>query len=172
RALWVFLAVAVVALASCGDGRNLRKVYPVKGKILVNGQPAHECQIYLHRTTEDDHPSKVVPQATTNEAGEFQLTTYQANDGGPEGEYVATIEWRTRTGLGSLGNFDGPDRLGGAYAKADKTKGLPGFVIKVERQPLELPPFQLTQSAEARRRAEEAQKRKSGLGSGPLGGDR
>ena len=57
---------------------------------------------------------------------------------------------------------------GGAYAKVEQTKGLPGFVIKVERQPLELPPFDLKQSAEVRRQLEEAKKRKTGLGGGPL----
>ena len=172
-ALRATLALAVVALASCGDSKNQRKVYPVKGKILVNGQPAPECQVYLIRTSDDNHPSKVTPQGMTNENGEFQLTTYASNDGAPEGEYVVTIEWRERSGgLGQLANYDGPDRLGGIYAKAEKTKGLKGFVVKVERTPLELAPFELTQSAELKRRVEEAKRRKPGLSGGPLGGDR
>jgi hypothetical protein len=159
------VAVAFVTLVSCGGGRNFHKVYPVKGKILVNGQPVEECQIVLNRTFEDKNP--VTPQALTNANGEFQITTYFANDGAPEGEYIATIEWRERSGVTKM-DFEGPDRLGGVYAKVEKTKALPGFVIKVEKSPLELPPFNLTQSAEVKRKLEEAKKRKTGFG-GPLG---
>jgi hypothetical protein len=164
--LRVAVAVAILAQASCGDGRNLHKVYPVKGKILVNGQPANECQIYLNRTFEDNHPFRVTPQGLTNENGEFQITSYYSHDGAPEGEYVVTIEWRERSGM-MKENFEGPDRLGAAYAKVEKTKGLPGFVVQIGWQPLELPPFELMQSAEAKRKAEEAKKRRFD-GSGPL----
>jgi hypothetical protein len=160
------LACALVALAACGDGRNLHKVYPVKGRILVNGQPANECQIVLNRTS--DIPNPVTPQALTDANGEFEITSYFANDGAPEGEYIATITWRERSGV-TKQDFDGPDRLGGAYAKVEKTKGLPGFVLKVEKKPLDIPPFELAQSAEMRRKIEEAKKRKPSLGGGPLG---
>jgi hypothetical protein len=172
-ALRVAVAVAAIALASCGSGRNFPKVYPVKGKILVNGQPAAECQIFLNRTAAESLSVPAVPQAVTDKNGEFQITSYHANDGAPEGEYVVTVEWRERSGVMKQ-EFEGVDQLGGAYAKAEKTKSLPGFVIKVERQPLDLPPFELTQSSEAKRKAEEAKKRRPGFdGHGPLGsGDR
>ena len=159
------VAAASAALASCGDSRTPHKVYPVKGKILVNGHPAAECQIILHRTDALENP--VTPQGRTNENGEFEVTTYYANDGAPEGEYVVTFEWRDRSGVAKQ-DFDGPDQLGGVYAKVEQTKELPGFVIKVERKPLELPPFELKQSAEVKRKYEDAKKRTS-LG-GPLGG--
>jgi hypothetical protein len=165
--------LGVVAMASCGDGKNLHKVYPVKGKILVNGQPAHECQVYLNRTFDDNHAFRTTPHGLTDKNGEYQITSYYANDGAPEGEYVVTIEWRERSGV-TKQDFEGVDQLGGAYAKVEKTKSLPGFVVKVERQPLELPAFELTQSSEAKRRLEEAKKRRPGFdGHGPLGsGDR
>jgi predicted small lipoprotein YifL len=168
-ALRVAVALAVVALAACG-GRKFPKVYPVKGKILVNGQPAKECQISFHRTSGGDPAVKVTPNGLTDQNGEFQLTSYYANDGAPEGEYVVTIEWRERSGL-TKSDFDGPDQLGGAYANAEKNKGLKGFVAQVGRHPLELPPFELTQSAEAKRKLEEAKKRRPSFG-GPLGSDR
>lgn len=165
-AILVAAAFAVIGLPSCGgDGRVAHKVYPVKGKILVNGKPENEVQIVLNRTYEDKNP--VAPQGLTNEKGEFQITSYFANDGAPEGEYVATIEWRERSGV-IKANFDGPDRLGGAYAKPDVTKSLPGFIIKVERKPVDLPTFELKQSAEAKRRAEQAKKQP--FGGGPIGG--
>ncbi len=163
------LALALVAPVACG-GRKFPKVYPVKGKILVNGQPANECQIYLNRTFEDKHPIKATPSGLTDKNGEFQITSYQTNDGAQEGEYVVTIEWRERSGLAKQ-DFEGVDLLGGAYAKVEKTKSLPGFVVKVGQQSLELPPFELSQSAEAKRKAEDAKRRRTGFdGHGPLGG--
>jgi hypothetical protein len=149
----------MVALASCGGGRNFPKVYPVKGKILVNGQPANDCQIYLNRTSGDSLSVPATPQAVTDKTGEFQITSYHTNDGAPEGEYVVTIEWRERSGLMKQ-EFEGPDQLGGAYAKAERTKGLKGFIVQVGREPLELPPFELTQSGDVKRKLEEAKKRK------------
>lgn len=168
-ALRVALAVALVSLAACG-GRKTPKVYPVKGKILVNGQPAKACQITFHRTTPGDPAFPATPNGLTNENGEFQLTSYVANDGAAEGEYIVTIEWREASGLMKT-DFDGPDQLGGAYAKPEKTKGLKGFVVQVGKQPLELPPFELTQSDQAKRKFEDAKKRRPSFG-GPLGGDR
>jgi hypothetical protein len=168
QALRVVVALSLLGLVACGDSRGYPKVYPVKGKILVNGQPANDCQIYLNRTAGGDPQApQVKPQAATNENGEFQLTSYNANDGAPEGEYVVTIEWRDRVGL--MKAAEGVDQLDGVYATVDKTKGLPGFLIKVERKPLELPPFDLKQSPEAKRKAEEARKRRPGFdGKGPL----
>lgn len=168
RALHVSLALAVVILVGCGGGK-FPKTYPVKGKILVNGQPAKECRIALHRTTEGDKKHPATPSAVTDDKGEFQLTSFNANDGAPEGEYVVTIEWRDRSGI-TKSEFEGPDQLGGAYAKAEKNKGLKGFVVQVGRQAMDLPPFELTQTPDAKRRYEDAKKRRPGFG-GALGGD-
>lgn len=161
------LAVTVLTLASCGNERFTHKVYPVKGKIQVNGQPAKDCQVVLNPTYEDKHP--IAPLGRTNDAGEFQITSYTPNDGAPEGQYVVTVTWPKNSGQ-TYGTLDGIDQLGDAYATVDKTKGMPGFTIKVERQPLELPPFDLKQSAAVKRRVEGEANRKKMDFSGPLGG--
>jgi hypothetical protein len=155
-----------MAAASCGG--KYPKAYPVSGKVLVNGQPAKDCQVTLVRTGGPDLPMPVTPNGVTDEKGEFRLTTYAVDDGAPEGDYVVTIEWRDRSGL-AQSEFGGPDRLGGEYAKTDKTKGLPGFVVKVGQQAVILPPFELKQSDQAKRKYEEAKKRPASFG-GPLGG--
>ncbi len=160
------VVLALLSLTSCGDGRNFPKAYAVKGKVLINGQPAPDCQVQLHRTSTDDLSMPVTPQAVTDKNGQFRITSYHLNDGAPEGEYVVTIERRERSGLMKQ-DFDGPDELAGAYGKIEKTKSLKGFVIQVGRQPLELPPFELTQSAEAKRKLEDAKKHKTF--SGPIG---
>jgi hypothetical protein len=158
RALRVVVTLALLGLAACGDKRGFPKVYPVKGKILVNGQPAADCQVYLNRTSQDKQGPPIKPQAATNENGEFQITSYNANDGAQEGEYVITVEWRERVGL--MKAAEGVDQLDGAYATVEKTKALPGFVVKVEGKPVEVPPLDLKQSPEAKRKAEEGRKKR------------
>lgn len=170
-ALRLILATALVALSACG-GKKFPTTYPVKGKVLVNGQPAKACQITFNPTgTGGDPATKATPQGETDEKGEFQLTSYNANDGAPEGEYVVTINWRDRVGMSQA--LEGPDRLGGVYSRAEKNKALKGFVVQVGKQPLELPPFELTQSAEAKRQYEARKKAPAfSGGEGPLGGSR
>jgi hypothetical protein len=168
----VLRAAAVLALlfvASCGGDAKRAPVYPVKGKILVNGKPAHDCQVYLNRTSSDPKAVRVKPQGLTDENGDFQITTYENNDGAPEGEYVVTIEWHGRTGL-TKENLDGADKLAGTFAKTEKTKGMPGFVIKVGRSPLDLPPFDLKYTEPKKKKGDDSAKKKSTLGPGPLGG--
>ena len=164
RILRLALALALVGLAACG-GKNLPKVYPVKGKVLVNSKPAKDCQVWFHPTG-GDLANRTTPHGLTDDSGEFQLTSYIANDGAAEGEYIVTIEWRERSGLAKM-EFEGPDQLGEAYSKSEKTKGLKGFVVQVGPRAMEVPPFELTQSAEAKRKLEEAKKQKPGFG-GPL----
>ena len=166
RALRWTVVVAALVLAGCGDGRSFPKVYEVKGTVLVNGQPANDVQITLHRTSGDALPTAATPQGVSDAKGEFLLTSYNADDGAPNGEYVVTIEWRERTGIMKQ-DFEGIDRLGGAYAKVEKTKEMPGFVVKVEGKPLELPPFKLTQSPEAKAKAAATKKGPPNL-QGPL----
>jgi hypothetical protein len=156
-ALRCSVAVAALIFMGCGDGRSFPKVYEVKGAVLVNGQPANDVQVTLNRISPEPLATPATPQAITDTKGEFFITSYNADDGAPSGEYVVTIEWRERTGIMKQ-DFEGVDRLGGAYAKIDKTRNMPGFIIKVEGRPLELPPFTLTQSPEAKARADAAKK--------------
>jgi len=158
-----------LAAASCGDGGKYPKTYPVKGKVLVDGQPVKDCKVTFHRTSGNQLSQPATPSGLTDEKGEFQLTSYVANDGAPEGEYVVTIEWREPSGI-TNSEFGGPDRLGGDYASVERNKGVKEFVVQVARQSVELRPFELKQSAQAKRKLDEAKKRTSTPG-GPLGGD-
>jgi hypothetical protein len=135
----------------------------------VDGQPAADCLVWLHRTFDDDHPRRVSPFGATDQTGAFQINSYSVGDGAPEGEYIVTLEWRERSGILNQ-NHDGPDKLDGAYANKDVNKGKPGFVIKVGKEPLVLPPFEIKLSPEARKKADEIRKRAKAKGM--MGGDR
>jgi hypothetical protein len=162
------VALALLAVVSCGEGKY-PKTYSVKGKVLVDGQPAKDCQVSFHRMTGAQLATPATPSGVTDDNGEFQLTSYVTNDGAPEGEYVVKIEWRERSGI-TKSDFEGPDRLGGDYASVEKNRTMKGFTVQVGKQSLELPPFELTQSAQAKRKLEESKKKRPNFG-GPLGGD-
>jgi hypothetical protein len=164
----IAFAFAMIAVTSCGDGKY-PKTHAVKGKVLVDGQPAKDCQVSFHRLSGPQLATPATPSGVTDDNGVFQLTSYVAEDGAPEGEYVVKIEWRERSGI-TKSDFDGPDRLGGDYANLEKNKAAKGFVVQVGKQSLELPPFELTQSPQAKRKLDEAKKKRPNFG-GPLGGD-
>jgi hypothetical protein len=129
------LAALTVTVTACSDGR--KKVYPVRGVIRVDGKPAAECIIMFHPPAIED-PKRVMPFGQADADGKFAICSYVSGDGAPEGEYIVTFEWRERSGLMKQ-NFDGPDRLKGKYSDPKKSE----FRVKVEKQPMDLPPFEL-----------------------------
>ena len=148
-----------ILLTSCSKD-EFKKVFPVSGQVLVDGQPAADCHVYLYRTFDDDHPHRVSPLALTGPDGKFKVTSYITDDGAPDGEYIIGIEWKERSGI--MGNnYDGADQLGGAYANKEANKTKPGFVINVGKEPLMLPPFELKMSPEAKKKNDERKAKKA-----------
>jgi hypothetical protein len=130
------LAALMVVLVGCTK-RGWLETYPVKGSVLVDGQPAKDAMITFHpKQMTGDRP--YLPTAQTNENGEFSIGTFAAGDGAPSGEYEITIVWPVRRNPVST-LWEG-DKLNGRYAKKGKTT----LRATVEKQPLQLPPFELT----------------------------
>ena len=79
------------ALVSFGCGGPKRKpVFATEGKVLLaNGSPAVNVTVFLHPPSSE--PDPVRPLGVTDETGSFRLTTYEANDGAPAGDYVITL---------------------------------------------------------------------------------
>lgn len=82
--------------AGCGGGAEEGRlpVHPVSGKVSVKGQSASGVLVLLH-PAEGSPAAKegVIPSATTEEDGTFQLSSYEQDDGAPLGEYSVTIQW-------------------------------------------------------------------------------
>ncbi|HXG12520.1 MAG TPA: hypothetical protein VNK04_22380 [Gemmataceae bacterium] len=137
----LFLAGLVgltVALASCGTKGRL-PVYPVKGKVLVDGKPAKDAFVnFFPKDTGGREP--YAPYAQTNENGEFTLSTYETGDGVPAGEYDVTITWPVR--YNPISTLWEGDRLKGRYADRNK----PPFHVTIDKKAQELPPFELKSS--------------------------
>src|SRR5262249_14960574 len=65
------LAILVCGLAvSCS--RGVKKCYPVKGKVLLNGQPTAGAMVVFYPET----PDSPTASGITDAQGQFELSTY------------------------------------------------------------------------------------------------
>jgi predicted small lipoprotein YifL len=137
-----FAVIASIAIALTGCGSKGPTLLPVTGSVTVDGKPANGATLIFHPT---DKEMKLIPAATTDENGKFQLAT-SAKVGVPAGAYDVTVVWpdpsvqptaaQKMQGLGD----PGPDLLNGKYAK----KGASGLKTEITSSTKELPPFALT----------------------------
>jgi hypothetical protein len=128
--------LVLLAVTACG-GSKTKPTYAVKGKVLVNGQPAANAMVVLMPQQADDDTPR--PRGLTDAQGQFQLSTYKQNDGAPVGKYDVTVEWFNAA---QDPRELGPDALKGKYAKAETS----GLKAEVKAQSQELPPLELTSS--------------------------
>src|SRR5262245_25475123 len=88
------LAAALVCLAGGAKGPNRGRIEvdPVVGKLLVNGVPAANAMVAFHPLGTGG-PAALRPVGVTGPDGTFCLTSYEAGDGAPAGEYAVTAVW-------------------------------------------------------------------------------
>src|SRR5262245_17492557 len=85
-------AFALIALPSCEQKRYEQiPLYPVRGKVLFDGQPAAGARIQFHPVTPSERAK--YPSAKVEADGSFALTTFENKDGAPPGEYLVTVRW-------------------------------------------------------------------------------
>jgi hypothetical protein len=107
------LAVAL-SFCSCSQTTDYgEKTFPVTGTVYVDGQPAAQLSITLHEVGGGDADIASVSTAMTNEDGTFAVSTFEAEDGVPEGDYVMTFQWGKFNAIAA--QFEG-DKLNGKYA--------------------------------------------------------
>jgi len=117
----VVVAVLCPLLCSCGGEEPFRKeTFPVTGEVYVDGQPGGMLRVKCHdvKGLDTDHPT--LSSALTDASGKFQISTYEASDGVPEGEYVLTFMWGTMNLL--KGNYGGPDKLNDRYTDPETSE--------------------------------------------------
>lgn len=86
RLLFCVAVAGLLVTGGCG-GSNRPQLAPVSGKILNGGEPVEGAQVTFYPTF--DAPRNAI--GTTNAEGEFQLTTFDTNDGAMPGEYIVTV---------------------------------------------------------------------------------
>lgn len=92
------LAIALVGLAGCGDGRGLM---PASGVITYEGKPVTTGTVVFY-------PAKGRPaSAEIRDDGSFELSSYNTGDGLPPGNYTVCVTSVENT---VEGNFDNPGR--------------------------------------------------------------
>lgn len=89
RLCWVVLALA----AGC-NGSRPPQVFPVKGRLMVGGQPAFGAHLAFHPV---DQRFISRPVAIVQRDGSFRVMTHAVADGAPAGDYVVTVFWRDQS---------------------------------------------------------------------------
>lgn len=120
RAALPALGLALV-VAGCGPSDpKLKPVYPVRGSVFVHDKPAVGAVVMFHPLPLGSGSTRSLPsRGTVGQDGTFRLTTYNTDDGAPEGEYAVAVYWpakRTGTRVADEDSSDlPPDRLGLRY---------------------------------------------------------
>lgn len=135
-------AIAIGGLlpaVGCGRSEATRlAVYPVKGQVTLNGKPLSNALVVLHPKAATPG-STTTPRATTDQNGQFEVSTYDSKDGAPVGEYAVTIQHFPLLQKGE--SFEpGPNSLPKKLSKPDTTDLPP---VKVDTEPLTIPTFAL-----------------------------
>jgi hypothetical protein len=92
RSTWGLVGcLGLLGLTGCSRESG-PQVFPVHGQVRVDGKLAAHAQVTFHPVG-DSRPDAVHPAATTDEQGNFSLTSYTAGDGAPEGEYQVAVVW-------------------------------------------------------------------------------
>jgi len=136
--------VLVVGLAvlccSCGHEEMQRKpCFPVSGTVNYKGRPAGGVLVGFYPVDKSD---RAIPSSGTTEAdGSFTLSTYDTDDGAPEGDYKVTIHWKSDNfrHKDAFKKKEEPDALKDRYSKVASSK----IQVHVDARPNQLPPFDL-----------------------------
>ena len=70
---------------------NRKPTYPVRGQVYCEGCPLPGIQVVFHLVNPETKKLTRAGDAVTESDGSFVLSTYQANDGAPAGEYKITV---------------------------------------------------------------------------------
>lgn len=89
RGAGVLLACAM--LAGCCSDMGWPKRYPVTGQVLVDGKPAVRAVVTFHPAGPHPDGKTYAPSTFTDDDGRFRLTTFEAGDGAPPGDYTVTV---------------------------------------------------------------------------------
>jgi hypothetical protein len=140
----MLVAMFAFAAVACGDDEDRKPVYPVRGQLFADGKPAAGAYALFHPASDAD-PRATRPHGQVDQDGTFLLSTYEANDGAPVGDYVVTLDWRkTVPGHGPRG----PSLLPPEYTTPKESP----LRVTVKAESNNLAPFQATTQLQATKR--------------------
>ncbi|VTU02670.1 Uncharacterized protein OS=Blastopirellula marina DSM 3645 GN=DSM3645_24620 PE=4 SV=1 [Gemmataceae bacterium] len=135
--LGLALLTATLATVAAGCGKKETPLYPVTGKVLINGKPAEHATVVFHPV--GAAPDTVKPRATVGPDGTFKLTSVSAGDGAAAGDYAVTVEWWLSPV--KRGDPDGPpvNFLAAKFGKPETS----GLKAQVQTAPTDLATIEL-----------------------------
>lgn len=126
------LVACAALVAGCGKPSrpNEVPVFPVTGRVTFKGEPMPFAVVTFY-PKDKPFAQALKARATADKDGAFTLTTYELNDGAPEGEYGAIlyVPLKPPDPL-DLEAPNPPDRLKHAYS--DPAKSKLRFTVKPE----------------------------------------
>ena len=123
---------AAVLLLGCSSQKGAPK-FPVKGRVLVNGEPAGGMYIRFHALQSDLVGQDAQPVAISDEDGGFELSSFSAGDGAAAATYQVSFFWPVTPMVPS------EDRLQGMFSNPKQS----GFKVTVDAESIDLEPFEL-----------------------------
>ncbi|MFM7520738.1 MAG: hypothetical protein ACKO9B_09760 [Planctomycetota bacterium] len=132
------VAAAGLALAGCG-GPASEKLYPVTGRVTVDGKAPDGVVLLFHR----EGAASDVGTGTTDSSGSYKVV-FKTNPGLPAGKFKVTASWpdpAKRNAPVSMGATpDIPDLLRSRYAMRDRSE----MSVEVGASTKELPTIELS----------------------------
>ncbi|MCR9296293.1 MAG: hypothetical protein NXI32_26580 [bacterium] len=116
---------------------NWKEVTPVTGVVMADGKPAEGVNVFFNPVEGIDTVQTTITKGMTDPEGKFSASTYELNDGAPEGEYKLTFKWQKLNPISMT--FDG-DKFNGRYADEKKSEY---SVTVTSGPPLDLGVFEL-----------------------------
>ena len=89
--LIVLFFVVAPMVAGCSSENLQQPTYPATGKVTLGGKAVAGAMVVFHPVDKAKFKWEELPQAVTNEQGEYSLYTYSSNDGAPAADYTVGI---------------------------------------------------------------------------------
>jgi len=138
---WVAVLAAVAAFAGCSEGGSGLKVpvFPVKGSVEFDGEPASGAFVVFHPKT-PAKPGEESPRSTAQVQtdGTFEVTTASQADGAPAGDYAVTVLWTKPIKQGN-DTVAGPNVIPPIYSSPDSTP----LSVTIKDAPNQIEPFKI-----------------------------
>lgn len=93
---------------------------PITGVIHVDGKPVGDLRVKAVPENPQGVNESLSISGFTDPEGKFSLSTYEAGDGAPEGDYKLTFMWGQRSLMS--GGYGAPDKLKKKYLDPKKSE--------------------------------------------------
>lgn len=136
---------AAISLVVCGAWFYPRgpvrpvAVHPVKGTVVIDGQPIANAAIVLHHVGNSKLPQNLHPRGMATSDGTFSLETFDRADGAPEGEFIATVSLLEENIVDGEKSY-GLNLLPAVYSRPETSP----LKLKITSATKELEPLKLT----------------------------